>query len=206
MSHQQKSLNERLRTFVTLIFGLVLGGVLLFGETKWESSPLVEESLMLIACIMASIGAFGRIWCSLYIAGYKNNVLVTEGPYSMTRNPLYFFSFIGGVGVGCATETFSIPLLIAIMFALYYPGIISKEQKRLEELFGEPYREYCRNVPAFFPSLRKLKSEPSSYTVNPKIFTHNILDALWFIWFIGIFEFICGLHGADILPVLFNLP
>ncbi|MFR1412776.1 MAG: hypothetical protein ACLSUW_11020 [Akkermansia sp.] len=36
---------------------------------------------------MAGIGAFGRIWCSLYIAGYKNNALVIEGrtPCSATR-------------------------------------------------------------------------------------------------------------------------
>lgn len=206
MSHRAKSLNERLRTLISLFFGLLLGAALLFGESKWESSPVVEETLMLFACVMASIGAFGRIWCSLYIAGYKNSVLVIEGPYSMTRNPLYFFSFIGGVGVGCATETFTIPLLIALAFAAYYPGIIRKEQKRLEEIFGEPYLEYCRTVPAFFPSFRKFKSEPENYTVNPRIFTHNIFDALWFIWLIGIFEFICGLHEAGILPVYFKLP
>ena len=96
MQTHAKSLNERFRTLISLIFGLAIGCSLLFGESRWETSPLIEESLMLLACFMAGIGAFGRIWCSLYIAGYKNNVLVIEGPYSMCRNPLYFFSFIGG--------------------------------------------------------------------------------------------------------------
>ena len=109
MQAHAKSLNERFRTLISLLFGLAIGCALLFGESRWEMSPLIEESLMLLACFMAGIGAFGRIWCSLYIAGYKNNVLVIEGPYSMCRNPLYFFSFIGGLGVACATETFTVP-------------------------------------------------------------------------------------------------
>ena len=114
MQAHAKSLNERFRTLISLLFGLAIGCALLFGESRWEMSPLIEESLMLLACFMAGIGAFGRIWCSLYIAGYKNNVLVIEGPYSMCRNPLYFFSFIGGIGVACATETFTVPLLTAL--------------------------------------------------------------------------------------------
>lgn len=71
MNPHAKSLNERLRTLISLILGLVIGCALLFGETRWETSPVIEESLMLIACFMAGIGTFGRIWCSLYIAGYK---------------------------------------------------------------------------------------------------------------------------------------
>lgn len=73
---------------------------------------------MLIACFMAGIGAFGRIWCSLYIAGYKNNALVIEGRTPCSANPLYFFSFIGGMGWACATETFPIPLLTALAFGI----------------------------------------------------------------------------------------
>ena len=162
MQTHAKSLNERFRTLISLIFGLAIGCSLLFGESRWETSPLIEESLMLLACFMAGIGAFGRIWCSLYIAGYKNNVLVTDGPYSMCRNPLYFFSFVGSIGVSCATETFTIPLLTALAFGIYYPSVIRKEQERLTALFGDAYRNYCRNVPSFIPSLSRLKPPPTA--------------------------------------------
>lgn len=208
MSYKNKSWNERSRRLITLVFGLLLGFVLIFGESRWETSPLIEESLMLLGCIGASIGAFGRIWCSLYIAGYKNARLVMDGPYGMCRNPLYFFSFIGGVGgvgVACATETMTIPLIVLVAFAVYYPLIIKREQKRLTELFGEEYSRYCDEVPAFFPRWRRV-SQPETYTVNPKVFTHNFIDALWFIWLIGIFEFVSGLHDSGVLPVWFRLP
>ncbi len=206
MSLYERLTSERLRTTISLVFCLFMGAFFLFGKTAWEKVPVLEEGLVLIGCVMASVGAFGRIWCSLYIAGYKNSVLVKDGPYSMTRNPLYFFSLVGAVGVGCATETLSIPLMIILAFALFYPGIIMKEQRRLDGIFGEEYAEYRRNVPAFFPSARLFKREPATYVVNPKTFTHNIVDAFWFIWLIGIFEFSGGLHEAGIIPVFFQLP
>ena len=55
-------------------------------------------------------------------------------------------------------------------------------------------------------SVSRLKLPVATSSVNPAAFTHNIVDALWFIWFIGIFEFISGLHGAGILPVWFLIP
>lgn len=88
MQAHAKSLNERFRTLISLIFGLAIGCSLLFGESRWETSPLIEESLMLLACFMAGIGAFGRIWCSLYIAGYKTTSWLLTGhtPCAATRS------------------------------------------------------------------------------------------------------------------------
>lgn len=208
MSYREKSWNERSRRLITFFFGLLIGVCLLFGQSGWSTNPLVEESLMLAACIFASIGAFGRIWCSLYIAGYKNNTLVKSGPYALCRNPLYFFSFIGGTGTALATETLTIPLLVMLAFACYYPFIILREQKRLQELFGEEFSKYCQETPSFFPSWKGIRNlqQPLTYTVNPKIFTHNFIDALWFVWIIGILELVSGLQESNILPVLFKLP
>lgn len=205
MADEHKSFNERARTTVTFIFVFFIIGSLLLGTSRWEVSPLVEESLMLAGCFFAGVGAFGRVWCSLYIAGYKNNKLVTSGPYALCRNPLYFFSFLGGTGVALATECFTLPLLVILAFASYYPAVIAREKKRLQELFGEEYDRYCQNVPSFFPRLGKRISEPDTYVVNPKVFSHNIIDALWFIWIIGILEFISALHDTHILPTLYRL-
>lgn len=207
MNQENKAWNERFRTLISLTFGILIGIALLFSTSIWETQPIVEESLMCLACFFAGIGAFGRIWCSLYIAGYKNNTLVTAGPYSLCRNPLYLFSFIGGAGVSLATETFTIPLVVILAFILYYPFVIKKEEKRLEGFFGDKYAQYRQTTPSFIPSLKSFKAmkEPETYSVNPRIFSHNIFDALWFIWLIGIFELLGGLKEAGILPILFQL-
>lgn len=121
----------------------------------------------------------------------------------MFRNPLYFFSFIGGMGWRALRKPSLSPSLRHWHSVFYYPAIIRREQERLISLFGNAYRDYCRTGPSFIPSLSLLKPAHATYSVNPATFTHNIFDALWFI---GIFEFISGLHDAGILPVWFFIP
>jgi hypothetical protein len=142
--------------------------------------------------------------CSLYIGGYKNTTLVTSGPYSISRNPLYFFSMIGGAGLGLATETLLIPVVIVILFLVYYPSVIRSEERRLLSLHGERFEAYRRNTPALFPKLSLLK-EPETYMVYPKVFKRNIFRALWFIWLVGILEIIEAFHETGVLPTYFRI-
>ena len=204
---RHRTLNERLRTAGSkIIGGAALAAFLLFGGTAWEgTSPIVEETLMFSACVLAGVGALGRVWASLYLEGRKNGELVREGPYALCRNPLYFFSFIGAAGTSLATETLAVPAIVCALFALYYPTIVLAEQRRLEALFGEPYRAYKRAVPAVFPRLfSKRAPQPERYDVNPRRFTRRVIDALWFIWIIGLLELFSGLHEAGVLPTLFR--
>ena len=201
----KKTLNEKIRTTISKVVGIFIIFAVLFCETKWEVNPILEESLMLFACVMATIGAFGRIWCSLYIAGYKDRKLITEGPYSLCRNPLYFFSFVGAVGTCFGTETFSIPMLAAVAFILYYPSTVKGEEARLKELFGKEFDDYCQTTPRFIPNFFRRPSQPDLMEVMPKKFTKSFLDAVWFVWIIGFFELAEGLREAGIIPTLFKL-
>ena len=178
--------------------------LILLSTSKWEAISIVSTIFFLIGTLLVGIATIGRIWCSLYISGYKSKRLVTYGPYSLCRNPLYFFSMLGSLGVGLATETLIIPVLIMFAFFLYYPYVIKREQKRLSDLHGDIYREYCDKIPSFIPSLSLFK-EPDEYMVRPKNFRKNIFDALGFIWIVGILELIEGLHEANILPVYFSI-
>ncbi len=185
-----------------LLSRIAAGAVLVLyalSGSRWDlEAPIVAYLLFSFGLVLVAIGSLGRMWCSLYIAGYKNNRLVTEGPYSMTRNPLYFFSFLGLLGVGMTTETITFPVIFAISFAISYPYVIRSEEQRLRKLFGEQYDEYARRVPAFFPKIFLLH-EPERYTVNPRIFRKHIFSALWFIWIVGILELIEGLKDLGIL-------
>ena len=112
-----------------------------------------------LGVFFAGMGSLGRMWCSLYIGGRKTKSLVTEGPYSICRNPLYFFSLIGMVGVGFASETFLIPGILAAAFAAYYPFVIKAEEAHLLAAHGPQFEQYRRAVPTFFPRLSQL-NEP----------------------------------------------
>jgi protein-S-isoprenylcysteine O-methyltransferase Ste14 len=169
---------EKLRLHVSQIFAVILAFIVFLSESAWEVKlPFISAALFAIGIFLVGIASLGRLWCSLYIAGYKKAAVVTEGPYSMCRNPLYFFSFLGAIGVGCASETFLIPAIILVAFSVYYPFVIKSEEVELRKLHGEEFNTYLENVPRFLPNISMLK-EPEKYTVNPAIFKRHMFDAL----------------------------
>ncbi len=186
------------------IFAAPLFILILFSTSKWENIDMVSTCFFLIGAVLVGIATIGRIWCSMYITGYKTKTLITNGPYSMCRNPLYFFSLIGGLGIGLATETLTIPVLFLIGFAIYYPHVIKREQNWLTKQHGEEYQRYCDKTPYFIP-LISLLYEPEEYVIRPRKFRRNLFDAMGFIWIIGILELVEGLHEANILPVFLTI-
>ena len=174
-------------------------------QSYWEiKNEKITFLLFLVGIILVAIASLGRMWCSLYIAGYKDTRLITQGPYSICRNPLYFFSMIGVIGVGCATETFTFPIVFILLFASYYGFVIKSEEERLKKLFGVAFDEYAKTVPAFFPRL-SLLSEPENYNVKPALYRRHIFSALWFIWIVGILEVIEGMKEIGFLKTLWLL-
>ena len=195
---------EKLRIHFSRIFVVALILLILLSESRWETTaPFVGSVLFLMGIILAGIAALGRLWCSLYIAGYKTDTLITEGPYSMCRNPLYFLSFIGALGVGFTSKTFMMPLIISLAFGAYYPFVIKSEEAKLKIRHKHKFDTYFDKVPRFFPKISYL-TEPAEYIVKPIVFKKHIFDAIWFIWIIGIMGIIETLHDLNILPALFK--
>lgn len=203
MAHPGKNLFERLRISSTWFYTLCIAMLAIFGQSRYQSSLLVNL-LFLLGGSLAAVGAFGRLWCSLYISGYKNNTLISEGPYSLCRNPLYFFSFIGALGIGLSTGTFTIPVMIVVGFSIYYPLVVSGEEARLAVIHGENFQSYRQSTPAFFPRFSAFR-EPAEYTVRPKIYRKDIGDAVWFIWAVCLIQLIAALRLHHYIPTLLTL-
>lgn len=175
----------------------VVGLFFYFVTRSWwsQKNDMVSHTLLFIGILLVSIASLGRMWCSLYIAGYKDDRLVMEGPYSVCRNPLYFFSFIGLAGIAFSTETFTFPIIFITLFWYYYQLVIQSEETRLRHIFGGQFDEYTQKVPAFFPRL-SIYHEPEDYNVKPRVYRKHIFSALWFVWVIGILQLIGGMKEA----------
>jgi len=192
------------RVLISRLAAIPLGVIVLMSDSRWENHPLCSAIFFGLGCVFVAISTIGRLWCSLYISGYKARNLITVGPYSLCRNPLYFFSLCGALGVGLTTEMLIMAAVIGCIFALYYPAVIRAEEERLLKLHTEDYTIYKERVPRFLPRNLQM-SEPDEYVVNPRIYRKSMIDALWFVWLVGIIELAEGFREAGMLPTLFTL-
>lgn len=192
------------RIKVSRVFGIAFVAALLATGSVWQGT-LVGRAMFLVGIVLAAIGMVGRIWCLTYSSGYKSSELVTQGPYSVSRNPLYFFSFIGLIGIGLATETITLTLALIAFFVLVYPAVIAGEEEFLSGKFGAPYAEYCRRTPRFFPD-RSLFVEPESYTVQPRTLRRSLGGVIWFIGLPVVIQILVSLRAVGVLESVARLP
>ena len=109
-------------------------------------------------------GELIRMWAVSYAGGETRtrNVgatqLCTSGPYAFVRNPLYAGNMLMYLGIVFIAEATSVLLMAATTFSFFliqYSLIISLEEERLDELFGQEYSRYKENVPAIFPRISR---------------------------------------------------
>ena len=125
----------------------------------WSNILGIGEAGMMIAMIIGYVFVFLGIglivegWRELYQA-QKAGRLMTTKLYGLVRHPQYtgIFLAIFGEGIVHWPTIFSVALFPIIVIA--YVLLAKKEERQMEEKFGEEYRAYRRRVPAFLPPLR----------------------------------------------------
>jgi len=105
------------------------------------------------------LGLAIRAWAAGYIR--KNAELAVFGPYAFTRNPLYFGSFLMGLGFTIASGQMVLGLLFVALFVGIYLPVMGVEASTLAELFPTDYAMYKRSVPLFFPRLTPFREHDS---------------------------------------------
>ncbi len=193
---------EKARTRLSKGVGILLLLVAGMTQSKWElHHETVATFLYSLGLVCVAIACSGRIWCSFYLSGRKDSALTTDGPYSLCRNPLYFCSALGAIGIGLCTETLFYPLIFSLIFAIYYPSIIGREELRLRQLFGEAYDRYMRETPRFFPSFKRFV-EPLEWNANPRLFRKHIINDTLFVFLAALLELIECLRHSGVIPQL----
>jgi len=196
-------LRGRMR-FMQLV-ALAIVAALPFLQSQSALGGPLHETLESAGFVLLVICIVGRVWCSAYIGGRKNYQLVTAGPFSVVRNPLYVFSFIGATGVGLLTGMFTMTVLFQLIFVAYHHATILREEKALTEAYGAPYRKYLQSVPRWLPNPR-LWSEPQTIEVRPRYLYLTLRDVVWIALLYPLVEGIDWLQKIGFLPVVLHLP
>jgi protein-S-isoprenylcysteine O-methyltransferase Ste14 len=163
-----RSLNlKRVQLSGALAVGTVLGIIVL--PVTWPEGTLTHKILWAVASVLIGLAALGRLYATAFLGGFKNQKLVTEGPFSVMRNPLYFFSFVGVCGIALATAQIIIILLVPPLFWVLIHRLMQREEGFLREKFGEAYQVYCAQTPLVVVSgTRDHAHVPPVFAQRPK--------------------------------------
>ncbi|MCT7378521.1 methyltransferase family protein [Chelativorans salis] len=193
---------QAMRRYVLAFLIGVICFLLIFSSSL--QSEMMHELLEAYGLALILVGIGGRLWSTLYIGGRKSAEVVSTGPYSVVRNPLYFFSTLAAAGVGAQTGSFAITALAAAFCMIAFYVVALREERHLKAVLGEPYRAYLERVPRFFPDPRLFKDR-DEVTFRPRIFNRTLVDGLAFFAALPFFELIERGQEMGLISVLFRL-
>ncbi len=192
MDTQQKRLFMS-RVLSSLIFLLVIISI---------GNPNIYFDI--VGFVFIVIAGVGRIWAAAYISGFKSGKVINIGPYSIVRNPLYFFSLMGFIGIGLVFGSFILSFLLIAVFMITHLPTILAEEKKLQGLFGKEYEDYFNSTPRLCPKFSQFNN-PEVIEFYPRKFTKTLIEATYLIFTYGIVKLIVWLHEIEILPNIINL-
>ena len=147
--------------FVTIILPLVINRL----EYHYFGRPLHTQSAIQMAAgawvvlsglglMLSSIILMIRIAKSTVMPWDPSKNLVVAGPYRHLRNPMILGVILLLIGEALVFCSYGIAILATGFFVLNTLYFIYFEEPKLEQQFGEAYRQYKANVPRWLPRTR----------------------------------------------------
>jgi protein-S-isoprenylcysteine O-methyltransferase Ste14 len=167
--------------------------------------PLINQAIDILSMLLVVTACLGRIWCSAFIGGYKNTALITDGPYSVARHPLYSFSWIGALGLGLATHSLLATIITAAFFAALLWSAARREDAFLAATHVAQFPDHASRTPRFWPRWRHYRVA-EALTIKPVILRKSFFDAGAFILLYLAVDTLRILRESGFLPTLYNIP
>jgi protein-S-isoprenylcysteine O-methyltransferase Ste14 len=133
------------------------------GSDRWrfESSPVLIVVYLVLAALGLSLGVW-TVWVQFrYARGtpvpiMATKKLLTNGPYSLCRNPMALGTFVCYFDVAAATSSFRAVFAVAIFTIVLLAYIKLIEEKEASFRFGDEYVRYKQSTPFIIPRLWRL--------------------------------------------------
>jgi protein-S-isoprenylcysteine O-methyltransferase Ste14 len=113
-----------------------------------------------ISCAGVAIAIWARYHIGANWSGRvtvkQDHELIQTGPYARLRHPIYSGVQLGLLGTALAIGRWSALLLAMAVMFVHWPKAI-REQRLMEQEFGEQYRDYMSRAGFLFPRLRVKK-------------------------------------------------
>lgn len=152
-------MKRRIRYHGFLIF-VLLTAVILTGKFLLASyrNEIIDYLTDIFGMFLVFVGFLLRISAR----GYKEensscgHHLVKDGPYRLLRHPMYFGTFLIGLGVTFIVFKIWVFFFFLTFFAGFYLFSMIKEERRLLLKFEDDFRQYQSVTPMFIPNFKLL--------------------------------------------------
>jgi protein-S-isoprenylcysteine O-methyltransferase Ste14 len=147
-------LNSILHNIGVVLIGLALAYLGTRVDSFFEFPAFASALATTVGWLLVTAGFLVRVWATFHF--YRHNMrvialeaqdaLITSGPYRFSRNPLYLggnvFIFFGAALIlGSPTALFATAIHLPLIDLF-----IRREEKQLEQRFGQEWRSYMERV------------------------------------------------------------
>jgi len=123
--------------------------------------PRIKPSWFFLGFVISLFGELIQLWC--FASLDKNKTLAVQGPYMITRNPMYIGRFFLLLGCLLLTGNIWVILVFVVLYYFYMVNRVKREERKLRVLFGEKHEDYCRDVNRFVPSFKGVEWRSLSF-------------------------------------------
>jgi protein-S-isoprenylcysteine O-methyltransferase Ste14 len=117
-----------------------------------EVDPPAFLQVVGIVLLVVGVLLFGAFISALTRAGTpvptraRTTAIVTTGPYRLSRNPGYLSMALIYIGIALVAEApWALVMLVPALLIVHF-GVIAREERYLERLFGEEYLSFKRRT------------------------------------------------------------
>lgn len=163
----------RLRATFAIYLVLIVAAALVGPR---QMAPWLYYSMTVAGFVCVTLACLGRVWTSVFIAGHKDAELVTTGPYARCRHPLYACSILGAAGLGLASKSLLLTVIVVVLISALVMYAASCEEQFLADAFPDAFKSYVVATPnMWWPGSRAVL--PEHLDVRPAVYRKAFLDA-----------------------------
>jgi protein-S-isoprenylcysteine O-methyltransferase Ste14 len=204
LSPKPKVFDQRKRLMVVWIAAVAAMALLLFAKPFVSEGSRGHEFIEMLGFVLILICFGGRLWSILYVGGKKNDELISMGPFSMTQNPLYFFSTVGAFGIGLIYGSVLAAAGLGLASFIVFRVTARKEAEFLAWKFGPAHLAYAQRTPRFWPNPFLFRDQPE-WQFSTKALRRTFYDGLYFLAVFPAVELIEHFRASGFLPTFFTL-
>jgi protein-S-isoprenylcysteine O-methyltransferase Ste14 len=132
---------------VPLAVGLYLDRTNPFPIMPQPLAVRIGMALIVIAGVLA-LAAFAQFWRKhTSVMPFKpTTAIIQSGPFRISRNPLYLSLTLLYLGIALVRNTAWPVLLLPLVLLIVHRGVILREERYLEQKFGDEYVSYKSRV------------------------------------------------------------